>query len=207
MTPRCLPVALVGPMACYAHSTHERHRVTALHPTKSAVTGLIGACLGRERHDDQRDLHALRVHLRADQTGVVTTDLQTQLRAWRANGTTNPDTFMTRREYLQDSAYLAVAEGPEALITQIQAALLNPHFPPYLGTRACLPSRPVYVAPASATSALEVLLSTPLLAGPPGERDAYLEDPDGPLQADDQPLPGRRFTHRYVTPVTVTVLH
>lgn len=203
---RCVPIALVGPMACYADSTHDRHRQTALRPTKSAVTGLIGACLGRDRADDQRDLYALRVHLRADQVGVVTTDLQTQQRAWRANGTTNPDTFLLRREYLQGGAYLAVAEGPDALVTQIEAALRDPHFLPYLGTRTCLPSRPVYVAPSADTPALDLLRVTPLLAGPPGERDAYLEDPDGPFQVDDQPLPGRRFTARYVTPVTVTVL-
>lgn len=191
-------------MATYANSTHERHRMTALHPTKSAVCGLLGACLGRDRQDDHRDLYALHVHVREDQPGTVTEDFQTVEGATRASGEVNPDRVIVRREYLQDSAFLVVVEGDPTLLTQIEAALRDPYRMPYLGTRACPPSRPVYVSPVSTDPPLHLLEHTPLLAGPAGPRRAFMEDPDGPLMADDQPLPDRRFGRRYITPTTVT---
>lgn len=198
-----LPLALQGPLATYGNGSHERFRATAPRPSKSAVCGLIGAALGRDYADDQTDLHALRVHVRDDQPGHVMQDFQTAQGASRANGTVNADTFIERREYLQDSAFVVVIEGDRLLLERIEAALKNPVFLLYLGTRTCLPSRPVYLAPVSDEAPEALLRALPVLAGESGPRLALLEAPGGPLTLHDQPMPGRRFGRRQLQPVTV----
>lgn len=198
-----LALALSGPLASYGQGTHERYRSTALTPTKSAVCGLIGACLGRDYANDQQDLFQLRVHVRADQTGTVMTDFQTVSQTRRADGTQNPDNFIVQRQLLQDSAYLVVIEGERKLLEQIAAALKNPVFLPYLGVRACVPSRPIFMEEVSEETPTQMMQRLPYLAGTGTTRTAYLEDHSGVLTWPDQPLPGRRFTRRSVQPITI----
>ena len=200
-----LAIALSGPLAAYPNSTHERYRHTALIPTKSAVCGLIGACLGRDYQDDQQDLYALKVHVRADQSGQVMTDYQTVEGATRANGSVNPAMVIVQRQLLQDSAYLVVIEGEQKLLKEIERALQNPVFMPYLGLRSCIPSRPIYVEEVSEESPTELMQRLTPLGGSGPTRLAYFEEESGVLTLHDQPLAHRRFTRRYLNPRPITV--
>ncbi len=196
MAALALPLALQGPMMAFGTGTHEREKPTSTTPTKSAVLGLVAAALGRDYQDDQRDLHALRVHVRIDAPGVVQRDYQVIRNALRANGTVNAVPTPVLRDHVHDAAFLVVLEGDQDLVRAIERALRNPVFPVYLGLRACPPARPVYVSPATPRPALAVLQDVPDLTGHGGQRMVLLETPGGYLTRRDQPLPGRRFTTR-----------
>lgn len=194
-----LPLALVAPLAYFGNGTHERYRSTALLPTKSAVCGLLGACLGWERGDPRlAQLYQLRVHVRADQPGLVLTDFQTVAGTTQANGNHNPKIFVVETQFLQDVAFLVVLEGDRPLLDQIATHLKDPVFPVTLGKRACPLSRPLALAEAGEQSATELMATLPAL----GRRsqddgmDAYLEAPRGNLTWHDQPYPGRRWGRR-----------
>lgn len=202
-------IALQGPMQSYSTSTHERQKSTSNAPTKSAVLGLVAACLGRLRAQRMDDLHALRCHVRIDQPGHIFSDFQTSTGGVRANGEILSTPNLLRREYIASGAFLVILNGDRDLIEQISAALHNPTFQPYLGTRTCLPGRPLHVAPVSDAPPEELLASLPLLAGPPGPRDALLEDRAGPTVVyDSSPDAPGALTRRYLRRrIRRTVVH
>lgn len=195
----------------FSTASHERERPTDYMPSKSGIVGLLACCLGRRRGADLSDLAALSVSVRADKAGLMLTDYQTIQNAPRANGKLNPDTFVMRRGYLQDAAFTVVLEGNRALLEEVEAALENPVFVPYLGRRSCLPTRPLLRYPVSERSPLDLLTYLPDLSGGGGERLGFIEPGQGdslpaPFPLDDQPAPGRKFRRRYVQPMTFTTL-
>lgn len=208
-----LLIPLIGPMQTWSLSGPYRDRATADVPTKSGVTGLLAAALGRARDADVHDLAALRLHVRVDAPGSRLRDFQTAGRPLRANGTVSSDVILTRREYLTDAAFLAAVEATtpaeEALLAHLHAALAHPVFPLYLGRRNCLPARPLHDPTGLRDHGPEeAFRSAPALTGGAGLRRAYYEDPAGPLMIRDQPtrgeaVPGRTrhpgWTERYAT--------
>jgi len=144
-------------------------RDTALEPTKSGVVGLIGSAMGLHRNDPslERLDQSLQFGVRADRPGVVSIDYQTISGYHRTaageykcrGGTTKSlekarehgeSTIVSPREYLNDAKFLVgLAVWPDrrgndrALLERILDSLRRPKWPPYLGRKSCVPSRPL----------------------------------------------------------------
>jgi CRISPR system Cascade subunit CasD len=148
-------------MQSWGHASRFERRTTALHPTRSAVLGLIAAALGIDKHgpDEAAQLArfaALRVTtVKLDKRDRRGTDLPIQrLEDYhtvtgirRASGKVDDDaTVQTYRHYLLDARFGVLLEGPAALLEEIATALHNPKWGLWLGRKCCLPASPVFVA-------------------------------------------------------------
>ena len=161
-----LILKLHGPMQAWGEHTFEGLRPSANFPTRSGILGLLGACLGIKRNDKNK-LENL-----ADSIGMaVRVDTRQLL---RSNGTTRDlqvvkmtdyhtvkdaredyvglkkhDTIQTWREYLYDAEFTIVLwnhTNAALHIDQIESAVKQPLFTPYLGRRSCPISRPLFEA-------------------------------------------------------------
>ena len=162
-----LLVQLVAPMQSWGSRSRFDDRDTEREPTKSGVLGLVALALGRPREADVSDLAALRFGVRVDRTGQVRTDYHT---AQEGNGTA-----VTRRHYLADAAFLVALEGERALLEQIDAALRNPVWPPFLGRKSFPPSQPLFVdGGVQGGTLLDTLRSQPPIHHRPDEQARYV---------------------------------
>ncbi|WP_373292093.1 type I-E CRISPR-associated protein Cas5/CasD [Deinococcus ruber] len=210
-----LLLGLVGPLQSWSLSAPYRERTTHIIPTKSGVIGILSAAFGHSRDADLRDLAELRLHIRIDRPGRKLRDFQVAQSALRANGKVDGNTVITRREYLADAAFLAALEGSASLLNDVRSALQNPVYPIYLGSRCCLPSRPLVIShPPSNADILQLFALIPDLSGQGGQKRAYLEDPKGSWMVRDAPgrsaaVPGRfreaQWFERYLRPVSIDV--
>lgn len=132
-----LLLQLVAPMQSWGSRSRFDDRDTEREPTKSGVLGLVASALGRPRAAEIHDLAELRFGVRSDRAGQVRTDYHT---AQEGNSTA-----VTRRHYLADAAFLVGLEGKRPLLEEIEVALHNPHWPPFLGRKSFPPSRPLFV--------------------------------------------------------------
>ena len=157
----CLALLLDGPMQSWGHASRFERRTTALHPTRSAVLGLIAAALGIDKHspDEAAQLarfSALRATVitlprRSRRAGALLMqrleDYHTVTGIRRASGKVDDDaTVQTYRHYLLDARFGVLLEGSSALLGEITAALRNPKWGVWLGRKCCLPASPVLVA-------------------------------------------------------------
>lgn len=162
---------LAGPLQAWGSGSRFVRRSTEMTPTKSGILGLIAAAKGIRRADPLEDLLGLRLGVRVDQPGRLTRDFQTAQRPHRER--TGEVTWhalpLSYRYYVADAAFLAVLEGERDLLTSIDEAVRSPHFPLYLGRRACPPAGPIAlgVFDDDLTGALRTL---PWLAGPHVQR-------------------------------------
>ncbi len=150
-----LTFALVAPLASFGAIAVGERRPTWDRPARSAILGLLGACLGLEREDD-----AAQTALAADYglallcyaPGRLLADYHTaqvpptrgkRHFATRAEELAAPDlaTILSRRDYRTGTWHLAAlwARGPAPRWTleDIAAAMEAPGFVPYLGRKAC----------------------------------------------------------------------
>lgn len=186
---RFLILRLDGPMQAWGTHTYEDYRPSNLFPTRSALVGLLGACLGIDR-DDRQSLDRLgqgldftvRVdrmawrpersegHCQVKKTSVKMTDYHTVLEARRANRSPKPgETIETRREYLFDASFtVTVGERGETAfgLDRIAAALKKPVYTPFLGRRSCPITRPLFFEEwQDAANGKEALEKTPVVDG------------------------------------------
>lgn len=164
---RFLILRLDGPMQSWGTHTYEDYRPSNLFPTRSALIGLLGACLGIDR-SDRRSLDTLgrgidltvRVNhttwrpewqnkgRKAKKSPVKMTDYHTVLEARRANRPPKPrETIETRREYLFDASFtVAIGERGEAVydLDTIAMRLKKPVYTPFLGRRSCPIACPLF---------------------------------------------------------------
>src|SRR5664280_3321130 len=56
----CVALLLDGPMQSWGHASRFERRTTALHPTRSAVMGLIAAALGIDKHGSDEAAQLVR---------------------------------------------------------------------------------------------------------------------------------------------------
>ncbi|MFJ9473369.1 type I-E CRISPR-associated protein Cas5/CasD [Streptomyces caniferus] len=202
-------------------------RPTMRFPTRSALTGLIGAALGIRRDPntgaaDLSELHPLRYTVRIDRPGSQRRDFHTvggghEHTVPIAEGGTrsgNGGTLISERWYLADAAFTVAVHCDDTVLTQrCTDALRAPVFPLYLGRRGFVPSYPpLLLGPIDAPQdELERLplnrhhAPRPYGSDTPGEAliDYVLDtDPNdgGPpgSRVKDDPLPGRLFGHREV---------
>ncbi len=152
-----LVLRLEGPLQAWGdHRSKFVVRSVMPAPTKSGLLGLICAAMGLNRAAATARLPELRqlaVGVRVDRAGWLWADYHTvgagignisaEGKVKITQETGEIETFVTRREYLADAAFVAVLQGPAALISEIKQALRNPVWGPYLGRKACPPSRPL----------------------------------------------------------------
>ena len=156
----CLALLLDGPMQSWGHASRFERRTTALHPTRSAVFGLIAAALGIDKHggDEAGQLarfDALRFTVinlprRSGRAGDLLMqrleDYHTVTGIRRASGKVAEDaTVQTYRHYLLDARFGVLLEGSAELLGEICGALRNPQWGVWLGRKCCPPASPVLV--------------------------------------------------------------
>ena len=223
---RTLLIRLDGPMQAWGTDSRFGVRETRREPTKSGVIGLIAAALGRPRSASVDDLAVLRFGVRVDREGQLLRDFHTAGKDgfYRASGSVErKNVIVSDRFYLADACYTVGLEArhvdQHALVEDIHAALLRPHWPLFLGRRAFPLSSPPAVG-IEATSLLEALQAAPL-----PEPDRYgrarndagllrfvldadaVEDPQArrALAGADVPISFTSHARRYATRETITL--
>ena len=202
---------LEGPLQSWGTRSRFPHRDTEREPSKSGVLGVVAAALGMPRDDDARlaTLAVAHMGVRADRDGGPLEDYHTA-GAGRFAGEEHRvfgsgDPVITRRDYLTDASFL-VALGYEdgALAAEIDRALGAPHWPLFLGRRACPPSLPVragLVDGAPEAALRSALWPSPV---PPAEQVRLMLEcvPGEGEPRQDQPLSfrmhARHFARRFV---------
>jgi CRISPR system Cascade subunit CasD len=179
-----LLLRLYGPLASWGEIAVGESRHSAVHPSRSALLGLLGAALGIERDDDvgqQALVQGYRFGIKLECLGSPLRDYHTvqvgvpprkfQFRSRRQElAADKVDTILSAREYRCDSLALVAVEalpGAPADLTRLVEVLRRPHFPLYLGRKSCplaLPLMPQCVTSASLREALDCVELPSLLA-------------------------------------------
>lgn len=203
-----LVLRLQGPMQAWGGHTYEDYRPTLGFPTRSALLGLLGACLGVRREDPEAQLalsRSLRFAVRIDGHFSCVSDFHTVMKARKVDGKVREDPVLSPREYLipQDpGASFAVAawETQDATVTlaNVVEAIRRPVFTPTLGRRSCPLSRPLYEAEIQAPDPVTALDQTPPSGGPIYSEEGDAETPQ--LRLRDEPIivRPRQFASRKV---------
>ncbi len=172
--PEFLTFALAAPLAAMGEIAVGERRGSWDRPGRSAVLGLIAACLGIDREDD--DAHgALEagygLALRVQKLGSMLADYHTaqvpparrgRRFATRAEELSVRDleTILSRRDYRAEVLVLvALWSRPAARwpLSEIDAAIGAPHYVPYFGRKSCplmLPMAPMRLQAADPAAAL-----------------------------------------------------
>lgn len=126
-----------GPLQSRGTDSHFETRHTDLWPSKSGVIGLLAACLGLRRDEDEKiaSLNSLDFAVREDQRGRLMKDYQIA-RAYDKKGEF-ARTYVTNRYYLEDFVFVvALGSEDDDLIEELATAVKFPYFQPYLGKRS-----------------------------------------------------------------------
>lgn len=173
-----LLLQLAGPLQSWGSRSRFGERDTERAPTRSGVTGLVCAALGRDRSAPLNDLDALRFGVRVDAEGTLMRDFHTAQGVLKADKSPprslldathlearalldeRRETTISNRYYLCDAVFLAGFEGDRELLSSVQEALRRPHWPLYLGRKSCVPSRPVWLRRGLVDGPLEEALAS-----------------------------------------------
>jgi CRISPR system Cascade subunit CasD len=147
---------LEAPMQAWGDGSRFQLRRTADAPTKSGVIGLILCASGTSRIEAGpllTELRALRFGVRVDRSGTRGWDYHTagagygihsaEGKVKRTSTTGEPETLLSRREYLFDASFVAGLEGATEAIERIAGWLNEPVWPVFLGRKCCVPTLPV----------------------------------------------------------------
>ncbi len=160
-----LILKLQGPMQAWGRESFEGLRPSELFPGRSALIGLLGACLGLERIDQKQQqalAGSVRFAVRVDQQGQKMTDYHTVKNAREDyRGLKSHDTIQTWREYWQDACYTVAVwstDNADITLADIAKAVKYPLYTPVLGRRSCPLARPMFETTLTAESALAALV-------------------------------------------------
>ena len=167
-----LILKLQSPMQAWGRETFEGLRPSELFPGRSALLGLLGACLGVDRTDrlhQQSLASSVAFAVRVDKQGQKMTDYHTVKNA-RVNyqGLKSHETIQTWREYWQDACYTVAIWSLEQApinLSDIEQALTKPVYTPFLGRRSCPITRPLFEQKVSAENALSALAQNGTTSG------------------------------------------
>ena len=170
-----LAFTIFAPIASWGDVAVGEIRGTWDRPSRSAILGLIGAALGVERDDLERQRHlaeAFGVAVRVDASGQPITDYHTAQTLSRVNmrrsgartraqmmAVDDRQTIVSRRRYLTDSLYTILLwerAGGALRLHEILTALRSPVFSLYAGRRAAplgLPTDPALIEAATLAGA------------------------------------------------------
>ncbi|WP_149541011.1 type I-E CRISPR-associated protein Cas5/CasD [Siccirubricoccus phaeus] len=207
--PHYLTFALVAPLAAFGSIAVGERRGGWDRPGRSAVLGLIGACLGLEREDEAGQAALAEGYglamlcvapgaLLADyHTAQVPSAQRGRRFATRAEELAAPglNTILSRRDYRSGAWHLAAlwprVPAPRWGLEAIAEAMRRPVFTPYLGRKSCplgLPLAPELVA---ATDAPAALLARHASEAKEGRfRKTWLGPATGPLTVAMEAEPG-----------------
>lgn len=169
-----LILKLQGPMQAWGRESFEGLRPSELFPGRSALLGLLGACLGIDRLDQERQqalagslLFAVRIDQVFDKNSgkPIATQKMTDYHTVKDarddyRGLKSHDTIQTWREYWQDACYTVAiwANGNAAIsLDAVEQAVQRPLYTPVLGRRSCPLARPLFQQRLTAESALAAL--------------------------------------------------
>jgi len=199
-----LLIKLQGPMQAWGKETFEGLRPSDLFPGRSALLGLLAACMGIDRTDrtSQQALAASVIYaVRVDRQGIKMTDYHTVKDA-RENyhGLKSHDTIQTWREYWQDAIFtvaIGSLEQAEVTLSDIEQALTKPVYTPVLGRRSCPIAYPLLARKVMADNVADALNLDGVVARIYSEE--YSEDAI-PLRKRDVPIihQPRQFSSRMV---------
>lgn len=153
--PRYLTFALVAPLAAFGSIAVGERRSGWDRPARSAVLGLVGACLGLDRADDAAQAalaegYGLALLCHAPGRLVAdyhTTQVPSTRRgisfATRAKELAAPEvnTILSRRDYRSGAWHLGVlwprGEAARWSLEALAEAMQQPGFVPYMGRKSC----------------------------------------------------------------------
>ncbi|WP_406387530.1 type I-E CRISPR-associated protein Cas5/CasD [Streptomyces sp. NBC_00887] len=186
-----LLLRLAGPLSAYGTQAAFTHRDTNIHPTRSAVIGLLAAAAGRPRNQvlhpfsdlpGHPTYHDLTLTIRIDKPGTLHTDYHVTgggyprpMSLRTSTGNHRPPSgsaLPSHRIYLADAAFTLALTGPPHLIDTIADQLEHPHYAPYLGRRACVPDEPLVLGKPLTDPVHHLLHHTPLTLPNPPRPDA-----------------------------------
>lgn len=196
--PRFLTFALVAPIASFGAIAVGERRSGFDRPARSAVLGLVGACLGLEREDDAAQAAlaegyglALLCHapgrLLADyHTAQVPSAGRGQRFPTRAAELAMPshalNTILSRRDYRTGAWHLgalwARREPPRWTLEELAEAMSRPVFTPCLGRKSCPLGLPLAPGIAEAADAVAVLADRHARGREAAWRDAFVPPAD-----------------------------
>ena len=154
-----------GPLQSYGTSSHFQTRYTDNYPSKSAVLGLLAACLGYRRDEEEklRELSTLKFAVRIDQQGGLLKDYHIAITDKEI--VEIPQTYVTNRYYLEDALFVVALSGMDELIDTLIKAIKSPYFQPFMGRRS-LPVPVDFFLRESADDILDSLRNLPWQAAP-----------------------------------------
>ncbi len=176
--PEYLILKCQGAMQAWGGHTYEDFRPSLVFPTRSAVVGLLGACLGipRQQPEQLKQLdnsfqltvlshprlietsHLAKTEKNNSVSMVKITDYHTVLNARRSDGKKREDAIVSRREYLCDAEFtLALFFHETDMLQRVIDAIKKPVFTPFLGRRSCPLQRPLFEQVIRADSAQQAL--------------------------------------------------
>jgi CRISPR system Cascade subunit CasD len=206
---RFLILKLDGPMQAWGGHTYEDFRPSHLFPTRSGLLGLLGACLGIDRHDReglQRLAESVEFTVRSDRKKkkrcLKLPDFHTVLEARKVDGSVNKNPVVSRREYLFDASFtVAVGEkqGAKIELDVIAESVRQPRYTPSLGRRSCPLARPLFDGWHEAETGIESLKKVLPVGGVIyGEGSAAANDRPMPIRDVPQHGPHRQFGTRWI---------
>lgn len=175
-----LLLRLSGPMQSWGIQSRFADRDTGLEPTKSGVIGLLFAALGVPRNVDAvtvdgtvvalSGLAAMPFGVRVDREGVLLEDFQTaggtrsETDDTHRHGVVKADgkkgkTVLSRRQYLADADFLVGFSGDLRVLTVLAHALRYPVWPLFLGRKAFVPGKPVWIPDGLLEQAMDLELA------------------------------------------------
>ena len=149
-----------GPLQSYGTSSHFETRYTDYYPSKSAVLGLLAACLGYRRDEEEkiRELSTLKFAVRIDQQGDLLKDYHIAITDKEI--VEKPQTYVTNRYYLEDALFVVALSGMDELVDTLIKAIKSPYFQPFMGRRS-LPVPVDFFLGVSAEDILDSLRNLP----------------------------------------------
>lgn len=186
--PNTLFLRLSGPMQSWGTGSRLQIRRTDAYPSKSGVLGIILCAMGVSRPkapDALGPLTALAMGVRLDRPGLLDWDYHTAgagVGIRQAKGgikytatTKEPETLLSRREYLLDASFLVALQGDATVINEVRDALENPVWPIFLGRKCCVPTEPVLAGLGQYGGLKQALEGQPFYADRPFEDGAKAE--------------------------------
>ncbi|MGE0260426.1 MAG: type I-E CRISPR-associated protein Cas5/CasD [Alphaproteobacteria bacterium] len=169
-----LTFAIAAPIAAMGELAVGERRTTWDRPGRSAVLGLVAACLGLERDDEtaHADLEAgFGLALRIARMGPLLTDYHTaqvpptrrgRRFATRAEELAADDleTILSRRDYRMDALVLVALwrhDNARWQLADIERAMQAPRFTPYFGRKSCPLMLPLAPLPTEAADPIAAL--------------------------------------------------
>lgn len=208
-----LLLRLEAPLQSYGERAKWDFRDTAYFPAKSGVIGILACAMGLRRGSSEIVSLAenLEVNVRADILGNISVDFQTvsgvihTADGGQRGNKGETSTIISRRQYIEDASFLVAVCGERALLERCRDALSNPVWPPFLGRKSCVPTRPIFETLTDEYGAVEEAFRKYALAehSVPGIHQCQYETPMGNMLRRDAIIGNRSFAYRQVYQDTV----